>query len=155
MPNSQALTESTQAGGIMHWLLSISNIVNADSRLAPNKAIQKRLQELIKTYGPDKVWDGIRQFSTALGLTNAPFVEALFQSCPDLPELIKTEKATLEALNQWFEQNAEDVTRFHRISSAMLRANPVVEWKVEPLSDANTDFKPIMDMLFRNTEGTK
>ena len=152
MPNSQALIESTQAGGIMHWLLAISNIVNADSKLAPNKAIQRRLQELIETYGADKVWEAVKQYSIAIGMSNAPFVEALFQSCPDLPELIKTVEATLEALNQWFEQNAAVVTRFHKVSTAALRASPVIEWQFESSPATAEDLRPILDLLFRKRE---
>jgi hypothetical protein len=89
----------------------------------------------------------------ALGMTNALFVETLFRSYPDLPELLKTEEAGHEALNQWFEQHTALVTRFYKISSAALRASPVVEWKIEPLPDTAEDLKPVMDLVFRKTEG--
>ncbi len=87
MTNSQVTLESTQPDGIMQWLIAISEVVNADSRLTPNKATQKRLQELIETYGPEKVWEGIKQFAIAIGMTNASFVEALFRIYPELSRL--------------------------------------------------------------------
>ena len=59
MTNSQVTAESAQPDGIMQWLIAISKVANADSRLTPNKATQKRLQELIETHGPENVWEGI------------------------------------------------------------------------------------------------
>jgi hypothetical protein len=155
MPNSQPLVDSIQPGDFMHWLLAILKKINADNRLAPDKAVQKRLQELIETYGPEKVWEAIKRYSMALGMPNASFMETLFQNYPELPDLFDTDNTLNEALNQWLDQNTEAVTRFRKTSSVMLRANPVIEWKVDPLSDVNKDFEPIMDMLFRNTEGTQ
>jgi hypothetical protein len=152
MVNSQVTLESTQPDGIMQWLIAISKVVNVDSRLTPNKATQKRLQELIETYGPEKVWEGIKQFAIAIGMTNASFVEALFRSYPDLPELLKTEEAAHEALSQWFEQNSALVTRFHKVSTAALRASPVIEWQFESSPATAEDLKPILDLTFRKRE---
>ena len=149
-----AIQSQDGAHDMMQWVSAMVEKVNQTSRLAPNRAIQKRLQEMINTYGSARLWEAIKQYSTTLGMTNASFMEQLFYKCPDLPDLFETDKALPEALNQWFEHNAEDVTRFHKVFSAMLRANPVIEWKVEPLSNANGDFAPIMDMIFRNTEGS-
>ena len=152
MTNSQVMLESTQPDGIMQWIIAISEVVNADSRLTPNKATQKRLQELIETYGQEKVWDGIKQYSMALGMANASFVEALFRSYPDLPDSLKTEEAAHEALNQWFEQNSAVVTRFHQVALAALRANPVIEWQFESPPATVEDLKPILDLIFHKRE---
>ena len=152
MTNSQVTVESTQPDGIMQWLIAISKVVNADSRLTPNEATQKRLQELIETYGKEEVWNGIKQFSIALGMTNASFVEELFRSYPDLPASLKAEESAHEALNRWFEQNSALVTRFHKVSTAALRANPVIEWQFDSLPATAEDLKPILDMIFHNRE---
>ena len=152
MSNAQATVGLTQPSGIMQWLLAISKIVNADSRLEPDKAVQKRLQELIETYGSEKVWEATKQFSMALGMPTALFVEALFQGYPDLPDSLKTEKAAHEALNQWFEQNSALVTWSHKVSTAALRASPVIEWQFESSPATAEDLKPILDMIFRKRE---
>ena len=152
MTNSQMTAESAQPDDIMQWLIAISKVANADSRLTPNKATQKRLQELIETHGPENVWEGIKQFAIAIGMTNASFVEALFRSYPDLPELLKTEEAAHEALSQWFEQNSALVTRFHKVSTAALRASPVIEWQFESSPATAEDLRPILDLLFRKRE---
>lgn len=152
MSNAQATVESIQPNGIMQRLIAISQVVNADSRLTPNKAIQKRLQELIETYGAEKVWEAVKQFSMALGMPNAPFVEALFQSYPNLPDLLETEKTAHEALNQWFEQNSALVTRFHKVSTAALRASPVIDWQFASSPVSDEELKPILDLIFRKRE---
>ncbi len=143
-----------QTGDIMQWILAIVEKVNQDSKLAPNKAIQKRMQETIDIYGSTKVWEAIKQFSINLGTNNALFMEDLFHKCPDFPDLFETDKTLPPALNQWFEHHSVEVNRFYRVTSAILRANPAIEWEFDKSSDTDRDLTPIMDMLFRNTEGS-
>lgn len=152
LSNSQATVESVPSSGIMRWLLAILQVVNASGKLAPEKAIMKALQELINTYGAEKVWEGIKQLSLMFGIADASSIEALFNSHPDLPELLKTDHEARKALDGWFEQHSPLVTRFHKISSAMLRLNPVVEWQTQPLPDTGEDLKPLMDFLFHEKE---
>jgi hypothetical protein len=144
-----------QTGDIMKWILAIVEKVNQDSKLASNKAIQKRMQEIIDIYGSTKVWEAIKQFSINLGSNKALLMEELFHKYPDFPDLFETDKTVPPALNQWFEHHSVEVNRFHRVTSAMLKANPAVEWEFDTSPDADRDLTPIMDMLFRNTEVSK
>ena len=150
MTNSQI---STEPGGIISWLQEISKTVNADNKLAPNKAIQKRIQNMIEVYGAERIWEGIKQLSMVFDISDTSIVEALYDNYPDLPSLIKKEGVTREALSQWCEQNTSLVTKFRETSSAALRANPVIEWQVDSSPDTAESIKPIMDLLFRKTEG--
>ena len=144
-----------QTGDIMQWTFAIVEKVNQDSKLAPNKAIQKRIQETIDIYGSAKVWETIKQFSINLGSNKASLMEELFHKCPNLPDLFETDKSIPSALNQWFKHHSVEVNRFQRVTSAMLRANPAVEWEFDTSPDADRDLTPIMDILFRNTEASK
>jgi hypothetical protein len=139
---------------MMQWLFAMANKINETDKLAPNKAIQKRLQEMINIYGSTRLWEAIKQFSTTLGMNNASFMEDLFHKCPELPDLFETDKTLPPALNQWFEHHSVEVNRFHRVTSAILRANPAIEWEFDTSSDTDRDLTPIMDILFRNTEGS-
>lgn len=139
----------------MKWILAIVEKINQDSKLAPNKAVQLRMQETIDIYGSAKVWEAIKQFSTNLGSNKALLMEELFLKCPDFPDLFETDKTVRPALTQWFEHHSVEVNRFHRVASAILKANPAVEWEFDTSSDTDRDLTPIMDMLFRNTEAAK
>jgi hypothetical protein len=139
----------------MRWLLAILQVVNAGGKLAPEKATMKAQQELINTYGAEKVWEGIKQLSLMFGIASASSTEALFNGRPDLPELLKTNPEARKALNDWFEEHSALVTQFHKISLAVLRLSPVVEWEVKPSSDCGTDLRTIVDMLFREKEATQ
>lgn len=143
-----------QTGDIMQWIIAIVEKVNQDGKLAPNKAIQKRMQETLDIYGSDKVWEAVKHFSINLGSNKALLMEELFQKFPDFPNLFETDNTVLPALNQWFKYHSVEVNRFHRVASAILRANPAVEWEFDTSSDNDRDLTPIMDMLFRNTEGS-
>jgi len=46
------------------------------------------------------------------------------------------------------------VIQFHKISLAVLRLSPSVEWEVKPSPDCGTDLSTVMDMLFRKKEAT-
>lgn len=109
---------------IMHWLLAILEVVNAGGRLAPQKAIQKQLQELVDTYGSDAVWQGIKQFSMIFSIANASGVEVLFHSHPDLPSLLKTEEAAQRALSRWFEENSAIVRQAHQLFYGLVKLVP-------------------------------
>ena len=152
MSESKTTLESTQSSGIMQWLIAISKIVNADNRLVSNKAVQKRLQEFIEIYGAESVWGASKQLSTVFGMPNAQFVEALFQSYPNLPEILKQEEVTRETLNQWFEQNSAFVTRFHKVATTALRVNPVIEWQSKSSQSTPEDIEPILDLIFHTRE---
>ena len=154
MSHAQATVESTQPSGIMQWLIAISKIVNADNKLAPNKAIQKRIQNMIEVHGAEKIWEGIKQLSRTFDITDTSIIEALYENYPDLPSLIKKDEVAYEALSRWCEQNTVLVTKFRETSTAVLRANPVIEWQVDSSPDTAESIKPIMDLLFRKTEGT-
>ncbi|MDD4873542.1 MAG: hypothetical protein PHE15_00980 [Dehalococcoidales bacterium] len=143
-----------QTGDFMQWILAMAEKINQNGRLAPTKAIQKRMQETIDIYGSTKVWEAIKQFSINLGTNNVLFMEDLFHKCPELPDLFETDKTLPPALNQWFEHHSVEVNRFHRVTSAILRANPAIEWEFDTSSDTDRDLTPIMDILFRNTEGS-
>ncbi|BAZ97296.1 MAG: hypothetical protein AMXMBFR85_07920 [Dehalococcoides mccartyi] len=149
------MQSQSQTGDIMHWILAIIEKVNQDGKLAPNKAVQLRMQETIGIYGSAKVWEAIKQFSINLGSNKALLMEELFQKYPDFPDLFDTDKTFPSALNQWFEHHSIEVNRFHRVASAILKANPAVEWEFDTSSDTDRDLTPIMDMLFRNTEAAK
>ncbi len=144
-----------QTGDIMQWILAIVEKVNQDGKLAPNKAVQLRMQETIDIFGSAKVWEAIKQYSINLGSNKALLMEDLFQKCPDFPNLFDKDKTFPSALNQWFEHHSVEVNRFHRVASAILRANPAVEWEFDTSSDNDRDLTPIMDILFRNTEASK
>ena len=152
---SPEMQSQDQTGDIMKWILAIVEKVNQDSKLAPNKAIQKRMQETIDIYGSAKVWEAIKQFSINIGSNKAMLMEELFHKCPNFPDLFETDKTIPPALNQWFEHHSVEVNRFQRVTSAMLRANPAVEWEFDTSPDTDRDLTPIMDMLFRNTEVSK
>lgn len=149
MSNSHATVESAPSNGIMRWLLATLQIVNAGGKLAPEKAITKALQELINTYGAEKVWEGIKQLSLTFGIADASRTEALCNSHPDLPELLKSDREAHKALSDWFEEYSALVTQFHKISSAVLRLSPAIEWEVKPSPDCGNDLRTVMDMLFR------
>ena len=85
MTNSQISTESAEPGGIISWLQEIAKTVNADNKLAPNKAIQKRIQNMIEVYGSERIWEGLKQLSTIFGMTDTSIVEALYENYPNLP----------------------------------------------------------------------
>ncbi|AHB13495.1 hypothetical protein [Dehalococcoides mccartyi] len=144
-----------QTGDIMRWILAIVEKVNQDGKLAPKKAVQLRIQETTDIYGSTKVWEAIKQFSTNLGSNKALLMEELFHKCPDFPDLFETDKTVLPALTKWFEHHSVEVNRFHRVASAILKANPAIEWEFDTSSDTDRDLTPIMDMLFRNTEAAK
>ena len=155
MSDSQAKAESTQPIGIMRWLLAILQVVNAGGKLAPEKAIMKALQELVNTYGAEKVWEGVKHLSLMFGIAGASSTEALFNSHPDLPELLKTDREARKALNDWFEKHSALVRQFHKISLAVLRLSPAVEWEVEPSPDCGNDLTTVMGMLFQKKEATQ
>jgi len=104
-----------ESSDIMPWLLAIAEVVNAGGRLAPQKATQKQLQELVDTYGSDRVWGAIKQFSVSFGMADVSGVEVLFHSHPELPRLLKTEEAAQRALSQWFEENSARVEGFRHL----------------------------------------
>ncbi len=108
---------------IVDWLLAILQVVNASGRLAPQKAIQKRLQELVDTYGSDTVWEGLRQLSMTFGIGNVPYAELQFQSHPDLPSLLQTEESA-EKINQWFQEKAPIVSQAHKLFSGLAKLTP-------------------------------
>lgn len=149
------MQSQNQTGDIMKWILAIVEKVNQDSRLAPNKAILKRMQETIDIYGSAKIWEVIKQFSINIGSNKAMLMEELFHQCPNFPDLFETDKTIPLALKQWYEHHSVEANRFQRVTSAILRANPAVEWEFDTSPDADRDLTPIMDMLFRNTEVSK
>jgi hypothetical protein len=155
MCNSQATVESAPSNGIMRWLLATLQVVNAGGKLAPEKAIMKALQELINTYGAEIVWEGIKQLSLMFGIADASRTEALCNSHPDLPELLKSDREARKALSGWFEEHSALVTQFHKNSLAVLRLSPAVEWEVKPSPDCGNDLRTVMDMLFRKKEATQ
>ena len=113
-----------------------------------------RIQNMIEVYGSERIWEGLKQLSTIFGMTDTSIVEALYENYPNLPGLIKKEEVAHEALSQWYEQNTVLVTKFRETSTAVLRANPVIERQVDSSPDTAESIKPIMDLLFRKTEGT-
>lgn len=115
LSNSEATSEATQPSGIMYWLLAILQVVNTSGKLAPQKAFQKLSQELVDSYGPLRVWEGIKQLSLTFGLADVLTVEALFQSHPDLPSILRNEERAKKALSKWFEDNSEKVYKAHQL----------------------------------------
>ena len=115
MSNSRVTVESTQPSGIMHWLIAMLQVVNAGGKLAPEKAITKALLELINTYGAERVWEGIKHVPETFGMVDALAGEALFQSHPDLPSILRNEERAKKALSQWFEDNSEKVHQAHQL----------------------------------------
>jgi hypothetical protein len=152
MCNSQATAESAQPRDIMDWLLAILQVVNEGGKLAPEKAITKGLQELVNTYGAERFWEGVKQLSLMFGVADAPGIEALFQSHPDLPEFLKIDQEAHKALDHWFEQHSEFVTGFHKIASSIFRLTPIVERQVQPLPDTSGDLDSLLDFLFHDKE---
>ena len=112
--SSSEISPQKESHDIMHWLLAISEVVNAGSRLAPQKATQKRLQEMVNTYGAENVWETIKQVSTILSIGNAPYAETQFRSYPNLPAILQTEESA-KKINQWFKENSAIVDDFHRL----------------------------------------
>ena len=154
MTNLQVTTESAKPGDLISWLQEISKIVNADNKLAPNKAIQKRIQNMIELHGTERIWEGIKQLSRIFDMTNTSIVEALYENYPELPDLIKKEEVLKEAFDHWCEQNSGLITKFREASTAALRANPVIERHVDSSPEMDTNIEPIMDFLFRKKEGS-
>ena len=99
---------------VLSWLLAIVEVVNTGSRLAPQKAFQKQSQELIDVYGSVKVWEGIKNFSETFKIADIRTIETLFESYPDLPNILVNEEETKKALGQWFENNSEKVQQTHQ-----------------------------------------
>jgi len=99
---------------IMSWLLAIAEVLNSGGRLAPQKAIQKQLQELVDTYGSDAIWQMIKQFSMTLGIGDAPYAEAQFRSHPDLPNLLQTEESA-KKISHWFQEKSAIVSQAHQL----------------------------------------
>jgi hypothetical protein len=155
LSNEQATAGAVEPTGIVDWLLAILQVVNAGGKLAPEKAVTKALHGLINTYGAERVWEGIKQLSLTFRIADVSSAEALFHNHPDLPELLKRDQEARKALNGWFAQHSALVTRFHKISSGMLRLSPVVEWRVEPLPDTGKDLRSLTDFLFHEKEGTQ
>ncbi|MFA5316486.1 MAG: hypothetical protein WC369_03600 [Dehalococcoidales bacterium] len=151
MTNSQVSPKSV---GIISWLQEVSKTVNADNKLAPNKAIQKRIENMIEVHGAEKIWEGVEQISMTFDMTNPSIVEALYENYPELPGLIKKEAVFKEAFNRWCEQNSGLITKFRETSTAILRANPVIEWQVDSSPEMDANIEPIMDFLFRKKEGS-
>lgn len=115
MSNSQVTAESTQSSSIMHWLLATLQVVNAGSKLAPEKAITKVLLELISIYGVEGVWERVKQLSLTFRIADASSTEALFHSHPNLPILLGNDEEYKRALSQWFEDNSARVDQMHRL----------------------------------------
>lgn len=99
---------------IMSWLLAIVEVLNSGGRLAPQKATQKLLEEWVDMYGSETCWQGIKHFSKTFGMADALGVEALFQSCLHLPNLLKTEEGQ-RVLRQWFNDNSAKVDQACRL----------------------------------------
>ena len=152
MTNSQV---SSKPGGIISWLQEVSKTVNADNKLAPNKAIQKRIENMIEVHGAEKIWEGVEQLSRTFDMTNPSIVEALYENYPELPGLMKKEEVLKEAFNHWCEQNSGLITKFREASTAALRANPVIERHVDSSPEMDTNIEPIMDFLFHKKEGSQ
>lgn len=108
---------------IMSWLLAIAEVLNSGGRLAPQKAIQKQLQELVDTYGSDAVWQVIKQFSMTLGIGDAPYAEAQFRSHPDLPNLLQTEESA-KKINHWFQEKSAIVSQAHQLLCGLSKLVP-------------------------------
>ena len=100
---------------IMTWLLAILEVVNSDGKLAPQKAIQKLLEEWVDNYGPETCWRGIKHFSKNFRMADDLSVEALFQSHPDLPSILQNEERAKKAFSQWLEDNSEKVYQAHQL----------------------------------------
>jgi len=146
---------SSKPGGIISWLQEVSKTVNADNKLAPNKAIQKRIQNMIEVYGAERIWEGVEQLSRTFDMTNPSIVEALYENYPELPGFIKKEEVLKEAFNRWCEQNSSLITKFRETSTAALKANPVIEWQIDSSPEMDTNIEPIMDFLFHKKEGSQ
>ncbi|GAI71251.1 unnamed protein product [marine sediment metagenome] len=99
---------------IVDWLLAILQVVNASGRLAPQKAIQKRQQELVDTYDSDTLWEGVKQASMTFGIGDVPYAETLFRSHPNLPDLLQTEESA-KKVNDWFEGKSAMVSQAHQL----------------------------------------
>lgn len=149
MTNSQV---PSKPEGIISWLQEISKTVNADNKLAPNKAIQKRIENMIEVNGAERIWEGVEQLSKSFDMTNPSIVEALYENYPELPDLMKKEEILREAFDRWCEQNSGFITKFRETSTAVLRANPVIERQVDSSPEMDTNIEPIMDFLFRKKE---
>jgi len=152
MTNSQV---SSKPGGIISWLQEVSKTVNADNKLAPNKAIQKRIENMIEVHGAEKIWEGVEQLSRTFDMMDSSRVEALYENYPELPDLIKKEEVLKEAFNRWCEQNSGLITKFRETSTAVLKANPVIERQVDSSPGMDTNIEPIMDFLFRKKDGSQ
>ena len=134
---------------IVSWLLAIAEVVNTGSRLAPQKAFQKQLQELIDIYGSERVWEGIKQLSLTFGLADALTVEALFQSHPDLPSLLRNKEEAKRALSQWFERNSARVGQARQLFYGLGKLVPHSTTSKFAVGEVTPEHKEILGEVFQ------
>ncbi len=146
MSHSQNATDPSgrECPDIMPWLLAIAKVVNTGGRLAPQKAFQKQLQELIDVYGSEKVWEGIKQLSLTFGLADALTIEALFQSHPDLPSLLRSEEEVKRTLNRWFEENSGRVDQARHLFHSLGRLMPITTTSQFTEGAANSEQREVL-----------
>jgi len=145
MSHSQDATDplERECSDIMPWLLTIAEVVNTGGRLAPEKATQKLLKEWVDMYGSETCWRGIKHFSKTFGMADAPGVEALFQSCLHLPNLLKTEEGQ-RVLRQWFNDNSAKVDEARRLFHVLGKLLPITTTSQFAEGAANAEQREVL-----------
>lgn len=137
---------------ILYWLLAILDVVNASSKLAPHKASQKCLQDLVDTYSSEGVWEVIKRVSMTFGIGDALAVEELFRSHRNLPTLLKTEEAQT-ALSQWFERNSPMLGQLHQFFYGLCKLVPPDTTRKFSKSEASPEQRDILLRVSKILEG--
>lgn len=107
-------------GKFEDWLLDSLSILNGEGKLAPAKAAQRRVRELLEDTGWAKVREGLTAFGFGDAVAGA---EAVAESCPDFPELLKSE-AGQAAISEFFERHSTQVAELHGTMVRLMRLTP-------------------------------
>lgn len=150
MSHSQDATDPSEreCSDIMPWLLAIAEVVNSGGRLTPQKGTRKMLRDWVDTYGPETCWRGLKHFSKTFGMANAPDVEALFQSHPHLPNLLKTGEGQ-RIVSQWFNDNSATVDQARRVFHALGKLVPITITSKFTEGEVTPEHKKILGEVFQ------
>jgi hypothetical protein len=102
------------------WLLDSLSILNKETKLAPAEATQQGLQELLNGIG----WARVKEVLIAFGFSDAlAAAEAVAESCPHFPELLKSAEGQA-AVQNFYEEHASQMMNFRKAMVELMGLTP-------------------------------
>ena len=98
-----------EAENLTSWLKDVYAVINEGGRLAPAKASQKMIGQLLNEVDGD----GLLQVAETLGVVQSEPIQELAKQVPDLADRLSTEEGQL-TIKEWFERNSGVVARCRR-----------------------------------------